>query len=66
MKWKNESFICFFYKILWIHDCFYPSALFITADVFIEVELKEIALAVRGQIQNYYNITGENSDDLQR
>uniref|UniRef100_A0A8C2H528 Uncharacterized protein n=2 Tax=Cyprinus carpio TaxID=7962 RepID=A0A8C2H528_CYPCA len=35
------------------------------SDAFI-VELKEIALSVRRQIQNYYNITAENSDNIQR
>ncbi|XP_073693096.1 condensin-2 complex subunit G2 [Garra rufa] len=35
------------------------------SDEFI-VELKEIALSVRRQIQNYYNITAENSDNIQR
>lgn len=39
--------------------------LFITADTFI-MELKETALSVRRQIQNYYNITAENSDSIQR
>uniref|UniRef100_A0A8C2BGX5 Non-SMC condensin II complex, subunit G2 n=1 Tax=Cyprinus carpio TaxID=7962 RepID=A0A8C2BGX5_CYPCA len=35
------------------------------SDAFV-VELKEIALSVRRQIQNYYNITAENSDNIQR
>ncbi|KAK2913973.1 hypothetical protein Q8A67_002372 [Cirrhinus molitorella] len=39
--------------------------IFKQSDGFI-VELKEIALSVRRQIQNYYNITAENSDNIQR
>uniref|UniRef100_A0A673JIB5 Condensin-2 complex subunit G2-like n=2 Tax=Sinocyclocheilus rhinocerous TaxID=307959 RepID=A0A673JIB5_9TELE len=35
------------------------------SDAFI-VELKEIALSVRRQIQSHYNITAENSDNIQR
>ncbi|KAI2662523.1 Condensin-2 complex subunit G2 [Labeo rohita] len=35
------------------------------SDTFI-MELKETALSVRRQIQNYYNITAENSDSIQR
>lgn len=35
------------------------------SDAFM-VELKEIALSVRRQIQNYYNVTAENADDIQR
>lgn len=43
---------------------FYFSALFITADAFV-VELKEISVSVRRQIQNFY-ISAENSDNIQR
>jgi len=44
---------------------FYFSALFITADAFV-VELKEIATSVRRQIQNFYILSAENSDNIQR
>ncbi|XP_048040750.1 condensin-2 complex subunit G2 isoform X1 [Megalobrama amblycephala] len=35
------------------------------SDAFV-VELKEIAVSVRRQIQNHYNISAENSDNIQR
>lgn len=39
--------------------------MFIAADVF-NMELKEIGVSVRRQIQSHYNITAENAENIER